>query len=60
MANSKITIPNSERIRTTVDSTIADAFQQVTEYINRNTTPVAGTRRPAPTSNTHPIVPKNP
>jgi hypothetical protein len=60
MAGPKITIPNLSRIRATVDTTVGDAFQRVVQYIGRNTTPAAGTRRAAPTSSTHPIVPKNP
>ncbi len=52
-----ISIPNTPRIRATVDSTVADALTQVTKYINTNVTPVAGTRIPPPTNKTRPITP---
>lgn len=60
MAGPKITVPNLSRIRATADSTVGDALQQMTEYIGKNTTPAAGTRRAAPNANTHPVIPKTP
>ena len=50
--------PNTERIRSTADSTVADNLEQVTKYINANVNPKAGNRRAVPSAVSHPITPK--
>ena len=52
-----LTVPNTNRIRTETDSTVADALQTIVGYVNKNVTPVAGTRIPPPTNKTRPITP---
>jgi hypothetical protein len=52
-----VTIPNTERIRHTADSTVADALQQVTNYVNKNVTQKPGTRKAPPVRGNRPIHP---
>ena len=52
-----LTVPNLNRIRSTADTTVADALQQTAQYVNRNVPQAAGTRRAAPSNKTHPITP---
>lgn len=60
MPNPKLAVPNLTRIRATQDTSVADAFETIKNYVNKNTTPSAGTRRAAPTAASHPIIPKTP
>ncbi len=52
-----VKIPNTERIRHTADSTIADALTQVTSYINKNVTQKPGNRVAPPVRGNRPVHP---
>lgn len=52
-----VVIPNTKRIQANADTTVADALQQVTKYINNNVTQKPGTRRAVPSAASHPISP---
>lgn len=52
-----ITIPNLKRIQANADTTVADAMQQTVRYVSQNVVQKPGTKRPAPTMNSHPIAP---
>lgn len=52
-----VTVPNTNRIRATADTTEADALKKLADYTNQNVTPAAGNKVPVPTAVSHPVKP---
>ena len=52
-----LTIPNTTRIRANADTTVADAFNKVAQYVSANVTQQPGTKKAVPTMTSHLLLP---
>ena len=52
-----LTIPNTTRIRANADTTVADAFNKVAQYVSANVTQQPGTKKAVPTMTSHLVLP---
>ena len=52
-----LTIPNTNRVRSSTDSTVADSLRETQQYINRNVTQAAGNKRSTPKAGSRPVLP---